>query len=101
MNVSHACKLMLTFEALEDIVSNVQAHRAFATALSPFIVMSAEIDHSTQLLVWILWDPSGAHLPLISEGSVLEQYVVVITRSTPATLYDNPFSAQLKPRIQA
>ena len=95
----HACKLQMTLEFLEDMSSNVQLHQAVANALSPFIVLKAEVDYPTNMLSQVLWDPSGLRLPLVAEGSTYEQYTLMVTKSVKPSIHDNLYSACLVKRV--
>lgn len=76
----------------------MQVMQAMATALSPYIVIRAQIDPDTQLLEQLLWDPSGERLPKLEQGQPAPHYMLTITKSRVMSIHDNPYVASLTAR---
>lgn len=96
MKFTHLGRLVMTLEAMQDLVANVQLHQAVATVLSPFIVIEARINGLDHTLEQVIYDPSGKRLPAVEEGAVIPKLKLNCGKSSTVSLYDNPYYASLQ-----
>lgn len=95
MKFTHVGQLAMTLEFLQDMTANVQMQQAFASAMSPFIVIEARVNVVDNTLEQVIYDPSGLRLRRVIEGELLPRITVSIVKSVAASIHDNPFTATI------
>lgn len=96
MKFQHVGRLVIDLKLMENMTTNVQMHQAYASTLSPFIVIEARVNVIEGTIEQVIFDPSGARLPRVEEGELVPKVILNIGRVPYAqSIHDNPYYSNL------
>ena len=96
MKFTHVGRLVIKLEILHDMLADVQMHQAFASMMSPFIVIESRINMIDNTLEQVIFDPSEKILPIVNEGDMLPKLTISHGKTPLRSLHVNPCYALLQ-----